>query len=90
MDADTARIAGFVQAVWPPDQFEQQVWKFCERLASKPVEVQSVSKLAVDLAFDLDRTGSRHMERIVNAPFQSRDNSALVDLVLGKGKNKVD
>lgn len=88
LDAQTARIAGFVQAVWPDEEFEDQVWAFCERLASKPLEVQTVSKLAVDLAYDLDRTGSRHMERIVNAPLQMRDNSALVEKVLGKGRSK--
>lgn len=88
IDAHTARTAGFVQAVWPDAEFEEHVWAFCERLASKPLEVQTVSKLAVDLAYDLDRTGARHMERIVNAPLQMRDNSELVEQVLGKSKSK--
>ena len=88
MDAQTARMAGFVQAVWPDAEFEDRVWEFCQRIASKPVEVQTVSKLAVDLAYDLDRTGGRHLERIVNAPLQARDNSDLVDRVLSKDKSR--
>lgn len=88
IDARTAMIAGFVQAVWPDEEFEDRVWAFCQRLCERPAEVQGVSKLAVDLAYDLDRTGARHMDRIINTPLMMRDRSHLVEKVLGKGKRK--
>lgn len=88
IDAKTAMMAGFVQAVYPDEEFEDQVWAFCQRLCDRPQHVQGVSKLAVDLAYDLDRTGARHMDRIINTPLMMRDNSDLVAKVLGKGKKK--
>jgi enoyl-CoA hydratase/carnithine racemase len=87
MDAETARIAGLVQAVWPPERFEEEVWAFCRRLASRPADAQGVSKLAIDLAYDLDRAGGRTVERIANTALALRDNSGRVAQKLGdKGK----
>jgi len=86
IDARTAQIAGFVQAVYPADTFDDEVWAFCQRLLSRPEEVQAASKLAVELAYDLDRNSARRVERIVNGPLVMRDNSALVDKVLNKNK----
>ncbi|MET0656978.1 MAG: enoyl-CoA hydratase/isomerase family protein [Steroidobacteraceae bacterium] len=86
MDAKTAMMAGFVQAVYPDDQLEEEVWKFCQRLISRPAEVQGVAKIAVDMCYDLDRTGARHLERIVNTPLIKADRTAYIDKVLGKAK----
>jgi enoyl-CoA hydratase/carnithine racemase len=86
IDARTAMMAGFVQAVWPDDTFEEQVWAFCQRLQTRPAEVQGVAKLAVELCYDLDRQQARHVERIVNTPLMMRDNSDLVAKVLGRSK----
>jgi enoyl-CoA hydratase len=88
IDAHTALMAGFVQAVYPDAEFEERVWAFCQRLCSRPAEVQGVSKLAVDLAYDLDRTGARHMDRIVNTPFLMRDRTELVNKVMSKSRPK--
>jgi enoyl-CoA hydratase len=84
MNADEARIAGLVQKVWPMDKFEEEVWAFCQRLANRPSDVLGVVKLAVELCYDLDRTGGRHVERIANTPLILRDNSALVEKVMRK------
>jgi enoyl-CoA hydratase/carnithine racemase len=78
IDARTAQIAGFVQAVYPADRFEEEVWAFCQRLVSRPGDVQGIAKHAIELAYDLDREGARHVERIVNTPLMMRDNSALI------------
>lgn len=78
MDADTARIAGLVQAVWPQDRFEAEVWAFCERLTKRPADAMGVSKLAIDLCRDLDRASGRTVERLVNTPLALRDNTGLV------------
>ena len=88
IDARTAMMAGFVQAVYPDAEFEQKVWEFCQRLQLRPAEVQGVSKLAVELVYDLDKQQARHVERIVNTPLMMRDNRALVEKVLGRGKKK--
>jgi enoyl-CoA hydratase len=82
IDAATALMAGLVQAVWPDEIFEEEVWKLCERIVSRPAEVQGAAKLAVDLCHDLDRESGRHVERIINTPFQLSDRSQLVDAAL--------
>lgn len=88
IDAHTAQMAGFVQAVYPDETFEEEVWAFCQRLISRPPEVQAAAKLAVELCKDLDRTQARHVERLVNTPFMMADNTELVDKVMNRGKSK--
>ena len=88
IDARTAQIAGFVQAIYPDETFEEEVWSFCQRLQTRPPEVQGVAKLAVELAWDLDRTQARHVERIVNTPLMMADRTELIDKVLKRGKKK--
>jgi enoyl-CoA hydratase/carnithine racemase len=86
IDARTAQIAGFVQAVYPEETFEDEVWAFCQRLMSRPAEVQGAAKLAVELCYDLDRNSGRRIERLVNTPLAMRDNSALVAKVMNRKK----
>jgi enoyl-CoA hydratase len=86
IDAPTALMAGLVQAVWPRDRFDEEVWAFCRRLAGRPADAQGVAKLAIDLCKDLDRASGRTVERIANTPLALRDNSALVSRKLGKPK----
>jgi enoyl-CoA hydratase/carnithine racemase len=76
IDARIALSAGLVQAVWPQETFEREVWAFCQRLVDKPSDALGVAKLAVDLCYDLDRHAGRDVERIANTPFALRDNSA--------------
>ena len=85
MDAETARMAGLVQAVWQPGEFEEQVWAFCQRLAAKDADAVGVAKLAIDLCKDLDRQGGRTVERIANTPLALRDNSARIERRLKTG-----
>ena len=68
IDAQTALTAGLVQAVWTPEEFDAKVMEFCERLAGKPADAVGMAKLAIDLCKDLDRSGGRTLERIVNTP----------------------
>jgi enoyl-CoA hydratase/carnithine racemase len=79
MDAQTALLAGLVQAVWPSAEFEAQVWAFCQRLAKRPLDAQGVAKLAIDLCRDLDRAGGRTVERIANTPLVLRDNQQRIE-----------
>lgn len=84
MDARSAQMAGFVQAVYPDEHFDDEVWAFCQRLVSRPAEVQAAAKLAVELCKDLDRSQGRNVERIVNTPFMMRDNSDLIEEVMNR------
>jgi enoyl-CoA hydratase/carnithine racemase len=87
MDAATARVAGLVQAVWAPEDFEREVWAFCQRLAGRPADAVGVAKIAIDLCRDLDRGGGRHVERLANTPLALRDNTERTAARLaGKGK----
>jgi enoyl-CoA hydratase/carnithine racemase len=88
IDARTAMMAGFVQAVWPDADFDQKVWDFCQRLQTRPAEVQGVAKLAVELCYDLDKQQARHVERIVNTPLMMADTTHLREKVLSKGKKR--
>ena len=86
LDARTALIAGFVQAVYPDDVFEEKVWDFCRRLTTLPAEVQGAAKLAIELCKDLDRQQGRNVERLVNTPFLMSDRSDLVRSRLRRDK----
>jgi enoyl-CoA hydratase/carnithine racemase len=86
IDARTAQIAGFVQDVYPAETFDDEVWAFCQRLLSRPAEVQGVAKLAVELCYDLDRNSARRVERLANTPLVMRDNSELVKKVMNRRK----
>jgi enoyl-CoA hydratase/carnithine racemase len=88
IDARTAQMAGFVQAVYPDADFEREVWDFCQRLVSRPAEAQMAAKLAIELCYDLDRHQGRAVERILNAPLMRADNSELVEKVMSRGKSK--
>jgi enoyl-CoA hydratase len=86
IDAQTAMMAGFVQAIYPVETFEEEVWAFCQRLQTRPAEVQGAVKTAIELCYDLDRNSGRRIERLTNTSLAMRDNSALVDKVMSKGK----
>lgn len=85
LDAETALRAGLVQAVYPPEDFDEQVMAFCRKLAGRPADAMGVAKLAIDLCKDVDRTNARTMERIANTPLILRDNSARIEERLRDG-----
>ncbi|WP_454644697.1 enoyl-CoA hydratase/isomerase family protein [Bradyrhizobium liaoningense] len=89
IDARTAQIAGFVQAIYPAESFDDDVWAFCKRLIGRPAEVQAAAKLAVELCYDLDRNSARRVERIVNTPLSMRDRQELIQKVMNR-KKKAD
>ena len=87
VDSQTALMMGLVQAVYPDDELEKQVWEFCQRLMSRPREVQGLAKLAVELCWDLDRQQARHVERIANTMLmQSDEHKELVQGFLNRKK----
>ena len=64
ISAERALTIGLVHDVYPDDQFEAEVWAFCENLAKQPSETVAAAKLAIELAADLDRGQGRNVERL--------------------------
>lgn len=64
MPAERALTIGLVHDVYPDETFDEQVWAFCQNLAKQPPETVAASKLAIELAKDLDRQQARHVERL--------------------------
>jgi len=67
VDAQRALSIGLVHDVYPEAEFETKVRAFCERLNALPPEAFAVSKLAIELATDLERDQARNVERLANS-----------------------
>jgi len=67
VDADRALIMGLVHEVFPDDTFEKDVMDFCRHLAAQKPEVTGMSKVAIELAADLQSAQARTMERVANS-----------------------
>ena len=67
ISADKAHMIGLVHDVYPAAEFEQRVDAFVQDLLSIPGDCLALSKLAVDMVADIDRTSGRHVERIANS-----------------------
>lgn len=67
ISAERALAIGLVQDVFPAESFMDEVHAFCRDLAGLSADALGLAKLAVDLSTDNpDRTGQRHLERIIN------------------------
>ncbi|HVW80647.1 MAG TPA: enoyl-CoA hydratase/isomerase family protein [Mycobacteriales bacterium] len=64
VDAERALAMGLVHDVFPAESFLDDVYAFCERLKAISPDVLGVTKLAVDMYADVDRTTQRHIDRI--------------------------
>lgn len=67
IDAERALAIGLVHEVYPNETFEASVFSFCEHLAAQPPEFLAMSKLAIDLAADLESAQARRLERLANS-----------------------
>lgn len=65
VDADRALAMGLVQEIFPAETFMDEVYGFCRRLTALSPEVLGVTKLAIDMYADMDRTAQRHVDRII-------------------------
>jgi hypothetical protein len=50
--------------VFPAESFLDDVYAFCRRLIAISPDVLGVTKLAIDMYADMDRTAQRHVDRI--------------------------
>jgi enoyl-CoA hydratase/carnithine racemase len=67
VDADRALSIGLVHDIFPTESFIEDVYDFCRRLIKISPEVLGVTKLAIDMYADMDRTAQRHVDRIIVA-----------------------
>jgi enoyl-CoA hydratase/carnithine racemase len=67
VSAEQAVTMGLVHAVYPDDEFESRVWQFCRHLASQPREMMAMTKLAIELAADVQAAQARNIERLANS-----------------------
>jgi enoyl-CoA hydratase len=67
IDAARALAIGLVHDVYPDQTFEASVLEVCEHLARQPPEFLAMSKLAIDLASDLESAQARKLERLANS-----------------------
>ena len=67
INAERALAIGLVHDVYADEEFDQKVDAFCDHLAAQPPEAVAMSKLAIELAADLDRAQGRVVERLANS-----------------------
>jgi enoyl-CoA hydratase len=65
--ADLAFTMGLVHQVFPDDTFEQEVMDFCHHLAKQDGEQMGAAKIAIEMASEVGRDTSRHVERLANS-----------------------
>ncbi|HVS68743.1 MAG TPA: enoyl-CoA hydratase/isomerase family protein [Mycobacteriales bacterium] len=64
VSAERALQIGLVHDVFPAETFLDDVYAFCRRLIAISPDVLGVTKLAIDMYADVDRTTQRHIDRI--------------------------
>lgn len=67
VDAQRALTIGLVHDIYPEAEFMNRVHAFCEKLNDLPPEALGLTKLAIELATDLERSQARNVERLANS-----------------------
>jgi enoyl-CoA hydratase len=65
VDAQRALAIGLVHDIFPAETFLDDVYDFCRGLIKLSPEVLGVTKLAIDMYVDTDRTAQRHIDRLL-------------------------
>jgi enoyl-CoA hydratase len=65
VSAERALAIGLVHDIFPAESFLDDVYDFCRRLTKISPEVLGVTKLAIDMYADMDRTAQRHVDRLL-------------------------
>jgi enoyl-CoA hydratase/carnithine racemase len=66
IDAQQAMAAGFIHAIYPPEEFASRVEELALDLIGQYAEAIGVAKLVIDAAANSDRTAARDLDRIAN------------------------
>jgi enoyl-CoA hydratase/carnithine racemase len=73
VNAERALSIGLVQDIFPAETFLDDVYDFCRKLIKISPDVLGITKLAIDMYADMDRTAQRHVDRIIVAGQWSSD-----------------
>ncbi|MBV9486165.1 MAG: enoyl-CoA hydratase/isomerase family protein, partial [Frankiaceae bacterium] len=65
VNAERALSIGLVHDIFPAETFLDDVYSFCRRLTGLSAEVLGVTKLAIDMYAEMDRTAQRHVDRLL-------------------------
>ena len=65
VNAERALSIGLVHDIFPPETFMAEVYAFCRKLTGLSAEVLGVTKLAIDMYAEMDRTSQRHVDRLL-------------------------
>jgi enoyl-CoA hydratase/carnithine racemase len=65
VNAKRALAIGLVHDVFPAETFMDDVYAFCRSLNGISPDVLGVTKLAIDMYADTDRTAQRHIDRLI-------------------------
>jgi enoyl-CoA hydratase len=71
VDASRALQIGLVHEVYPSAEFAARVDAFAQHMASLPRDALGTTKVAIELAADLDRASARDVERLANTTLLS-------------------
>lgn len=71
--AEQAKHIGLVHDVFPAESLLDDVYAFCDEIIALPAETVGLTKIAVDMAVDMDRTNTRHLNRIINTTLHTLD-----------------
>jgi enoyl-CoA hydratase len=73
VDAERALMIGLVHEVLPDDGFHERVHELVREIVQLPAEALGMSKLAIDLCEDVDRSTARNIERMANTSLAFSD-----------------
>jgi enoyl-CoA hydratase len=89
VDADTARMMGFIHEIYPDAEFAERTQAFARDLAALPMEAIGLAKIAIDAAASSDRKTARDVDRMANSLlFKTQDAIDSVTRFQERGKKK--
>ncbi len=87
VNAEDARMMGFVHQIIPEPEFHDHVQQFAEKLAGFPGEAVGITKILIDSVPGSDRRAARDWDRLAqNLMFDSPDHKSKVDDFMNKSK----
>jgi enoyl-CoA hydratase/carnithine racemase len=67
VDAEEARIMGFIHKIYPDETFQDDALAFCRHLTQQNAELMGTAKIAIELSHDLPAHQAAQVERMANS-----------------------
>jgi enoyl-CoA hydratase/carnithine racemase len=91
IDAQQALAMGYVQAVYPADEFAVEVQKFARHLASMPREAMGLAKLTIGAAVHAEPRTARDIDRLAQLLlFRGAEHRQKLDAFAARSRRPVD